>query len=193
MRVLIVSDDPWVRVGLASQLRDEAGLEVVGQAGSREDFSLNQPEVVLWDSPVGTTWEEVEAPIVALIAEETRLPQVLAAGAKGVLLREAEPEALVAAIQAVAGGLLVIEPALIHQLMPDLQSFEAPLPSDLTQRELEVLQLLAAGLSNKAIAKQLDISEHTAKFHVASILGKLGVESRTEAVVRAAQAGLILL
>lgn len=193
MRVLIVSDDPWARAGLAAQLREEAGLEVVGQAASDQDFSLYQPEVVLWDLPPGTTWEEVEVPIVALIAEETRLAQVLAAGARGVLLREAEPEALVAALQAAARGLVVTEPGLVRELIPDPGELEQPPPSDLTPRELEVLQLLAAGLSNKAIARRLDVSEHTAKFHVASILGKLGVESRTEAVVRAAQAGLILL
>jgi DNA-binding NarL/FixJ family response regulator len=87
----------------------------------------------------------------------------------------------------------VIEPELLPLLRPDSSPDLPPLPEPLTPREQEVLQLLAEGLPNKAIARQLEISDHTVKFHVNAIMGKLGAQSRTEAVVRATRLGLVLL
>jgi DNA-binding NarL/FixJ family response regulator len=99
----------------------------------------------------------------------------------------------VAALQAAAQGLAVLDPAFASEVLPARERMgEAPI-EELTPRELEVLQLLAEGLSNRAVARQLDISEHTVKFHVNAILGKLGAQSRTEAVVRATRLGMILL
>lgn len=194
-RVLIVSDDPWARAGLAGLLGEESEVEVVGQVDSEADFAPHQPEVLLWDLGSGLAdWRDLDVPVVALVAEESQGMRVLSAGARAVLWRESDPEFLGAALVAVAKGLVVLEPTLLAHIVPtpdpdDLLSFGEPL----TGRELEVLQMLALGLSNKNIAQRLEISEHTAKFHVAQILSKLGVESRTEAVVRAVQLGLVLL
>lgn len=193
-RVLIVSDDPWARAGLAGLLAEEPGIEVVGQVDSEADFALHQPEVLLWDLGPGLAdWRDLDIPIVALVAEEPQGARVLSVGARAVLLRESNPELLGAALVAAARGLVVLEPTLLAHLIPTPHPDDLLLSEPLTERELEVLQLLALGLSNKAIAQRLEISEHTAKFHVAQILGKLGVESRTEAVVRAVQLGLVLL
>jgi len=177
-------------------LGGEEGLELVGQTDTEADFSIYNADVLLWDLELeDESFTDLEIPVLALVSGEERAARALSGGAKGVLLRTSEPEVLGAALQAVARGLAVIEPALLNLLLPEPGDSAGPEPlgEELTARELEVLQLLAAGLSNKAIAGRLDFSEHTAKFHVAQILSKLGVESRTEAVVRAAQLGLILL
>jgi two-component system nitrate/nitrite response regulator NarL len=142
------------------------------------------------------TWKPSSPPCWPCSRVSRRLPPGWRRGARGVLLRDSEPQVLAAAIQALAQGLVVLAPELarlwpLESQSNDLEA-EAPL-EPLTERELEVLQLLALGLSNKAIARRLEISEHTAKFHVASVLGKLGAQSRTEAVVRAAQLGLVML
>lgn len=196
-RVLIVGYDPWARAGLAAVLGEEPGLEVVGQASRLTDWQAYQPDVVLWevgeDSP---DLEALEPPVLALLESESQAAAWLARGARGVLLRDSEPQMLAAAIQALAQGLVVLTPELarLWPFEPQSNDLEAQPPLEpLTERELEVLQLLALGLSNKAIARRLEFSEHTAKFHVASILGKLGVQSRTEAVVRAARLGLVML
>jgi len=160
--------------------------------------------------------ERAELPTVALVPSETHAADALAAGARGVLLRSVSSTALAAALRAAAAGLVVLDPPLAQatglsssadaepeQLDADrasqatgavssLDARDRP-SADLTARELEVLQLLATGLSNKLIAARLGISEHTAKFHVNAILAKLGVQSRTEAVVRGARLGLVIL
>jgi two-component system nitrate/nitrite response regulator NarL len=163
--------------------------------------------VVLWD--LGTrrsSWlparggaladadaEEDGPPALALVASEEAAEEALAAGALGVLFREVDALRLKAALVAVALGLAVLDEALAPRLLRQRSAAPAAPAEHLTPRELEVLQLLAEGLSNKQIAGRLAISEHTAKFHVNSIVGKLGAQSRTDAAVRAARLGLILL
>ena len=192
-RVLIVADDTWTRAGLGALLLGQP-LQIVGQVGSEADWASYQPDVVLWDLGMASGFVEApEIPVLALLNDPSEAIKVLSAGARGVLLRETEPETLASAILALANGLSVVEPDLLSSLLPEPTPEDKPLAEELTERELEVLQLLSAGLPNKAIAKRLEFSEHTAKFHVASILNKLGVQSRTEAVVRAAQLGLVLL
>jgi DNA-binding NarL/FixJ family response regulator len=132
-------------------------------------------------------------PSVALLPDETHAAAAWAAGAQGLLLRDADAERLAAAVTAVAHGLTAFDSALVAALAPVRDQAPLPAPETLTPRELEVLRLLAEGLSNKAIARRLGISEHTVKFHANAILGKLGAQSRTEAVVRATRLGLILL
>lgn len=136
---------------------------------------------------------DLRVPVVALVPGEEFAAEAWSAGARGVLLREVAAEPLRAALHAAARGLAVLEPrlsaALVHARSPEPES----LPEPLTPREREVLQLLAEGLSNKAIAARLEVSEHTVKFHVNALMGKLGAQSRTEAVVRAMRAGLIAL
>jgi DNA-binding NarL/FixJ family response regulator len=115
---------------------------------------------------------------------------------RAVLPREVTPEQLRAALEAAAAGLVVVHPAELETVLPAPVGLPAALdelPEPLTPREREVLQMLAAGLANKEIAARLKISDHTVKFHVASILGKLGASTRTEAVSTGIRRGLVLL
>jgi DNA-binding NarL/FixJ family response regulator len=130
--------------------------------------------------------------VVALVPDERAARAVLAAGAAGALLRNAEPATIGAALLAASRGLTVSEASFSH-LRPQPELPEAASPADFTPREREVLALLAEGLPNRAIAERLGISRHTVKFHVNALLQKLGVQRRTEAVVRAARLGLVVL
>ena len=114
-------------------------------------------------------------------------------GVSGLLPRDAATDAVSSALLAAANGLLLLDPVYINTVSQTPSPSGEPLIEALTPREIEVLQLVAEGLANKAIARELDISDHTVKFHLNAIMGKLGVNSRTEAVVRATRAGLILL
>jgi DNA-binding NarL/FixJ family response regulator len=127
--------------------------------------------------------------VVALVPGEAAAADALAAGARGLAFRDADAGRLAAALVAAARGLLALEGALASWLHPP-----AATPADgLTPREAEVLSLLAEGRSNRSIAQRLGISERTARFHVESILAKLGVENRSEAIVVAARRGLVVL
>jgi two-component system, NarL family, response regulator YdfI len=139
-----------------------------------------------------------EIPIVVLTeaASTGASTQALQAGIRAVLPSEISTDQLVAALQAVASGLVVLHPTEIPAAFPAGAPASQPLaelPEPLTRREREVLQMLAAGLANKEIAARLNISDHTAKFHVAAILGKLGAATRTEAVALGIRRGLVLL
>jgi DNA-binding NarL/FixJ family response regulator len=208
LRVLIVGDDPLARAGLAMML-DQEGCTVAGQVAGNADLllesDLRRPDAVLWDlgwdpeADLEETLQGVEAlaaggvAVVALLPDEEHAAEVQAAGALGLLPREAATASLVAALQAAALGLMVLDPGLAAGgRLPGAALTPRPLEA-LTPRESEVLQLLAEGLTNRAIALELEISEHTVKFHVNAILGKLGAQSRTEAVVRAVQAGLVFI
>ena len=131
---------------------------------------------------------------MVLLVDATRLEDVFAAGILGALARDAGPAAMSAALASVAQGLVVIDPGF-HRGRP-MASVERrnvePMDS-LTPREIEVLALLATGMPNKLIAHHLGISEHTAKFHVTAVMGKLGAQSRTDAVIRAARRGMVSL
>jgi DNA-binding NarL/FixJ family response regulator len=115
------------------------------------------------------------------------------AGTSAVLSREAAVDTLLTALKAAANGLVVLDPALTSSLLPSPPRLPDDLERAPTPREFEVLQLLAEGLTNRAIAIKLDISEHTVKFHVNAILNKLDAQSRTEAVVTATKLGFIVL
>ncbi len=205
IRVLIVGDDPLARAGLATLLSSQPGLGVTGQVASNSDLQdalgVYRPDVVLWDMGVSpavglerlTGFREAGCPVVALLPDESIAPDIWSAGARGALMRDASAEKLMAALSSAAEGLAVFDPALASALLPSRAVPQAPLTEELTPREREVLQLLAEGQPNKEIARRLGISEHTVKFHVNAILGKLNVQSRTEAVVRATRLGLVLL
>ncbi len=209
LRVLVVADDPLARAGLAVLLSEQPGCTVVGQVSCQEDLptqvAVYRPDVVLWDlgwerppdleaslEQVGELAED-SLPIVALLPDEGQAPEIWSSGVRGLLLRDAGAEMLQAALQAVVQGLVVLDPSLVLGLSPVVEPGLDSLVEELTPRETEVLQLLADGLTNKAIAQRLGISDHTVKFHVNAILGKLGAQSRTEAVVRATRLGLLLL
>lgn len=199
--MLIVGEDPLARGGLAVLLAGEPGVEVLGQtspgAGTAAAVAALQPDAVLWD--LGVSPRSVPEGIgglpgvVALAGDEELAAQALAAGARGALPRDAGPGRLAAALRAAAQGLVTLDDSFAGALLRPQPPVPDPLVEPLTPRELEVLQLLAEGLSNKEIGSRLGISESTAKFHVNSILSKLGAQGRTDAVVRAARRGLVLI
>jgi DNA-binding NarL/FixJ family response regulator len=204
LRILTIANDPLARTGLATLLADQPGCTVVGQVAGETDLAATldvyQPDVVVWDLGWDpdlaylTDFEDSEIPVVVLLPDEDHVAEAWAAGVQGLLLRDVSAERLSAAVQAVYQDLVIFDPTLAPTLLSTRELPEQPLPiEELSSRELEVLQLLAEGLPNKTIARRLDISDHTVKFHVNAIMGKLGAQSRTEAAVRAARLGLILL
>ena len=186
----MVAEDPLVRSALVALLSSQRLFAVA------ED---SPADVIVWDlgADARTAQQRIEelerseTDVVALVPSHAVASPALAAGARGLLTRETSGAALAAAVQAVRAGLVVVDPALATALMPTRERM--PLADELTAREQEVLQQLSLGLSNKEIAAKLHISDHTVKFHVNAILSKLGVTSRTEAVVAAARRGLVIL
>lgn len=208
LRVLVVADNLLARAGLAALLTAQPGLAVTGQTAGgdtlADDLDVYRPDAVVWD----LGWETRAAvarlgalvsgapPIVALLPDDVYAAAAAAllgaAGAGGLLHRDCAADLLAAALTAAAGGLLTLDPALAAAALAG-GAPPADLAEPLTPREREVLQLLAEGLPNKAIALRLAISDHTVKFHVNAIMAKLGAQSRTDAVVRAMRQGLVLL
>jgi len=205
LRILIVAGDPLARAGLAALLANQTGLTVVGQVAADGDLashlSAYVPDVLLWDlgwNPATqldrlADFTELGPPVLALVPDDGYTRQVWATGVRGLLLRAASAAALAAAVTGLAQGLVVLDAPLANVAVQSALVTPNPLSEPLTPRETEVLRRMAEGLSNKLIARDLAISEHTIKFHVNAIMGKLGAQSRTEAVVRATRAGLILL
>lgn len=205
LRVLVVADDPLVRAGLKALLEGFPAFNVVGQIGPgtglEQDLQAYSPEVVVWDlgwegegglDPLSEAdWSDL--PLVVLLSDGKLARGAWTAGARGLLPRDVTAGRLAATLSAVVEGLAVIDPAMVFPLLPGEAAPKPGLIEPLTARELEVLRLMADGLPNKAIAVRLEISEFTVKFHVNSILGKLGAQSRTEAAMNAARMGLIPL
>jgi DNA-binding NarL/FixJ family response regulator len=204
IRVLVVDDHPVVRHGLLAMLRYAPDMEVVGDAAdgatALRQISEAQPDVVLLDLRMpGLSGVEVmqQARALGLAARflvlttydtEEYLGPALAAGAQGYLLKDAPPEEVLRAIRTLAQGRAALEPGVAARL---LARMAGPASDDLSGREIEVLQLLVRGASNKEIAARLDLSEHTIKSHLSRIFDKLGVKSRTEAATLALQRGLV--
>ncbi len=203
LRVLVAADYPSVRAGLIAML-ESAGVEVTADT---VDAMLQRDRQDGLDVAVVDVGEALEA-VLEELDSETGLPAVLLVDgpsgriapdgeqpARAWLRRDAGEEELLAAVRAVAAGLAVYDPGLPSPLpVNETAAVRAGAePDGLTDREVEVLELLAAGLTNRAIAVELGISEHTAKYHVGAILSKLGVAGRTEAAIVAARRGLIPL
>ena len=203
--VVIVDDHRVVTRSLQSYLESFPDLRVVGTAASGEELLEHlgawRPDVIVQDLLLPGGIDGIETTrralaklpsvrVVALTAstDEARMMAVLRAGAAGYIRKDAEPEALLAAIRAVARGRTYVDPYLARRVAEDGVS-----PDDLTDRERNVLRRLALGESNKAIADVLCISEETVKTHVGHILSKLGVENRAQAVVQALKRGLVSL
>lgn len=205
IQILIVDDHSVVRQGLHMFLRLDPDLEVVGEASNgAEGLQLARelrPHVVLMDllMPVmdgvtATAAIRRELPDVEVIAltsvlEDASVFGAIRAGAIGYLLKDTEAEDLCRAIKSAAAGQVQLSPKAAARLMREVRAPESP--EALTQREIEVLRLLAQGLSNKEIARELGIGEKTVKTHVSSILNKLGLLSRTQAALHAIQIGLV--
>lgn len=210
LRVAVVAPYPALRAGLRAILA-EHGLNVVRESPSLDELVaavVDAPyDVAIVDPGANSDAEALaealaDAPglrpiVLGPIGSPERLPTLLAGRAWGYVPREADGPALGAAARAVATGLLTIASELSPRLLPTravapVSPGAGPI-EELSPREREVLGLVAEGLANKEIARKLRISEHTAKFHVAAILAKLGAASRTEAVHLAARRGLIAL
>jgi DNA-binding NarL/FixJ family response regulator len=207
IRLVLVDDHPIVRQGLTSALEDEADFQVVGAAGSAEEaiavVPRLRPDVVLLDlelpglGGVEAIPRLIEAspPTKVLIftAYDTdeRVIGALRAGARGYLLKGASVADIARAIRDVASGGSALEPRVAAKVVATVRTHRAA--DHLTDREREVLRLIAQGLPSKQIARALNISERTVKFHTASLLHKLGAENRAQAVALATQRGLLEL
>ncbi|QIK73581.1 response regulator transcription factor [Propioniciclava coleopterorum] len=201
--VLVVDDHPVVRAGLVALLSTRPGIEVVGQAGTQAEalsaFGRERPDVVLMDLQLGADdgvsatrrlrERDPHARVLILTTYDTDadIVNAIEAGAVGYLLKDASPDALGAAVEAAARGETVFAPAVAGRLA---RRVIAP-PDELTEREREVVALLAQGLTNRQIAKQLFLSEATVKTHLVHIFTKLNVDNRTAAVAAAREQGLL--
>ena len=198
--VAVMTEDPLLRAGLQSLLA-QAGDEEV------DVVEIAEAQVALWDAGVDGARAlarlrdiaSLEVPVVAAIGDASQLGPALAAGARGVVLRDQVGPGIASALAAVRSGLTVIDTALAPSLVPPAPKAAEPPAKrkggigELTDRERQVVALLAEGLSNKLIADRLGISDHTAKFHVNGVMAKLGSSTRTEAVVEAVRRGLVTL
>ncbi len=205
IRVLIADDHSVVREGLRMFLARDPDLEVVGEAedgaSAIEQARLLRPDVVIMDllmpvvdgiAATRTIREELpETEVLALtsVLERASVVEAIRAGAIGYLLKDTRAADLLTAIKAAASGQIPLSPQASAYLLSALHMSEQPNP--LTPREMDVLRLLAAGHSNKEIARALHLVEETVKFHVRHILSKFGVQSRTQAVITAIRLGII--
>ena len=191
---MVVARDPLVRSGLVAVLSAYPGL-VLKEALE----TAHQPvaaDVVVWDAP--EAWgRPTLTPTLALVSAPDEARRALRFGARGALSRSTAPHAIASAALAVAAGHWVLGDAFAGALLHLAEARDAvaapAVPGLLSPRELQVLNLLSEGLSNRDVATRLGISRHTAKFHVNAILDKLGATTRTEAVVLAARSGLLTL
>ncbi len=214
IRILLADDHTLFRKGIHTLLEQMQGIEVVGEAANGQEV-LNQarelvPDVILMDikMPVLSGLEATqkilqENPhigviLVTMFDDPASVFSAMRAGARGYVLKEADPEELRRAIDAASHGEFILCPIIARKLLEefgrDPKRQQPGLPYEgLTQRELEVLQLAADGLSNKEIAGKLVISEKTVKNHIANIFSKLQVNDRTQAVLFALRKGLVSL
>jgi DNA-binding NarL/FixJ family response regulator len=196
--VIVQAALPSVRLGLGDMLASH-GHSVVGEdeATDASVWVLDAPSVAALDALAAHRYSDAPRAAVVLSDDPSQPAQLARAGLRGwaSLARDVDADQLDLAVRAAEAGLVLLDlPLAATSLaMPAAVAAAAPLSEPLTARELQVLQLVAQGLPNKGIARQLGISENTAKFHVASLTGKLGASSRTEAVTLAARRGLILL
>jgi two-component system, NarL family, response regulator YdfI len=189
IRVLIAASSAVVRAGLQALLSTAPNLELTGTTADWTQITSEEPDVILvdWDRSgedfAPEFLEVAPAPAVVLLVDDPQrswAAEALRAGVRGLLPREASINQITAAIEAAAAGLVVLQTEDLDGLLVNPRP--AKILESLSPRETEVLGMLAEGLSNKAIAFRLDISEHTVKFHVTSIMAKLDAGSRTEAV-----------
>jgi DNA-binding NarL/FixJ family response regulator len=206
IRVLVRSTSPFARAGLENAISADPRFEVVTERDS--SFDLEQDtDVILLDGAEpdlerlrSTSSLPPHTPRRVLLADgvtRADLARLVKVGVRAVLPRDSSAQEIAAALEAVTQDLVAITPEFLETLLPaaseDREEESEYLQEPLTSRETEVLALLAEGAGNKEIATRLNISEHTAKFHVSSILSKLGATTRTEAVTRGYRLGLIFI
>ena len=203
IRVLIADDHPIVLQGLAALLTSETDITVVGQVRDGHEavqmFCQHQPDVTLMDlrmpqmdgvaaiTAICREFKNAQIVVLTTYDGDEDIYRALQAGAKGYLLKDAEPDEILAAVRAVAAGKKYIPPDVGAKLAERMANPE------LSDRENQVIRLIAAGKSNHDISTTLNISESTVKFHVNNILSKLGVNDRTQAALAALKRGFATL
>ncbi|KAB8143515.1 response regulator transcription factor [Chloroflexia bacterium SDU3-3] len=213
IRVLIADDHVLVRKGLRALLAREPDISVIGEASDGraaiEAAAQLQPDVILMDlsmpeldgieatRAISARQPEIRILVLTSFTTDDKVFPALKAGARGYLLKDSEPEALTQALRQVYRGESSLHPAIARKVLQELTSPApppaAPTPEPLTEREIEVLRLIAQGFSNKEIAARLVITEKTARTHVSNILHKLQLASRTQATLYALREGLVSL
>jgi NarL family two-component system response regulator YdfI len=203
-RIFVAANSRGMRDALRAAIVATNDLEFAGEAGVEEAlarFETLQPLIAVVDAPdVEAAYQAIDTPAHVIVLADTSRDEIndlLRAGAFAVLPRDVEPSVVIAAARAAAAGLVAVmrdaAPALASANSARSWSPDEDASPHLSPRELEVLRLLAGGTGNKGIALRLGISEHTVKFHVASILAKLHASSRTEAVTEGIRRGLVML
>jgi two-component system, NarL family, response regulator LiaR len=209
VRVLLVDDHTVVRRGLRLVFELEDDLEIVGEAAdgreALERVAELRPDVVVMDllmpvmngveatRAIRAAYPDVEVVALTSVLEDRMVVDAVEAGAAGYLLKETRPDDLFEAVRAAARGEVRLDPRAQQRLMRELRRPAAPEPAReaLTEREAEVLQQLARGATNKAIAQALGVGEATVKSHVSAVLAKLGLKSRTQAALHALREGWV--
>lgn len=214
IRLMIVDDQKLMRQGLKTLLELEGGFEIVAEAGdgqaALEAYAELQPDVALMDirmpgmDGVEATrrlrqqWPEARVIILTTFNDDEYVFEALRVGALGYLLKDLSGQELANAVRTVAGGGALIDPSVARKvvaefarLTPPARPMNAGLPEPLTERELDVLRLLAQGLSNREIGNKLSLTEGTVKNYVTNVLQKIGARDRTQAALRGRELGLI--
>jgi DNA-binding NarL/FixJ family response regulator len=206
LRVLIAEDHPVFRQGLRSLLETAPGIEAVGEAATGQEaveWALEfEPDVILMDlrmpelNGIEATRRIVDAQpqigilVLTMFEDDDSVFAAMRAGARGYLLKGSEQDEVLRAIRAVASGEAIFGPAIATRLIAYFSSAHAEAFPELTEREREVLELIAKGRNNQAIAKELVLSLKTVRNHVSNVFNKLQVTDRAQAIVKAREAGL---
>jgi len=199
IRLLIAASSAVVRAGLESLAASNPAIELAGSFADLASVEALRPDVILAAASLDELPGPADgtAPAIVVLSSQPQAVwtrDALRLGVRAVLPRDASAPEILAAVEAAATGLAVVDPRDLEALLSGSAAAAVPAePSVLTPRELEVLRMMAEGAANKTIAWKLGISEHTAKFHVASILNKLNASTRAEAVAIGIRKGLILL
>ena len=208
IRIVLVDDHEMVRIGVSAYLQSQADMEVIGEAVNGKeavDLVLSlRPDIVLMDmvmpimngaeatKEIISQWPEAKIMIVTSFLDDDKVYPALEAGAVSYVLKTSNAKQLAKAIRETLDGQTVLEPAVTNKMMKRMrQGIDRPLHDELTDREQEILLLMAKGYSNQNIADELFIALKTVKTHVSNVLSKLDVQDRTQAVVYAFQQGLV--